>query len=428
MEKRSDIGTDRFFEEAARNTLFEGISMSRSNSGYTDRLKEIGERAAEAAEQLNEDLHNNKRYFQFVEREVRAGVEKLAEQLEAVAKVADVRIRYGSSDIRAVMRALTSRYSMDEITRAYDERDEPKDMYGDRDLADTVEAYAEYIQNKDSFNRGRDDRPLGSREYAEVVARAVFGSSFASDFVRSDDWGRAVRDQIERLVENMIRLVQRARNFCEFADRDQRGRVVRVIKGLGVSDYLASNVECELEQVEEPLLTDADERAGVTVHTTASGERFKDFTVPIDRALTRALIHAEGKRDRRDETRTVWGVLSGDNLTNLIQRYGWFYHQMNHEMAWDIKEEDSWNKTIAPDTYPGRFDTPIVFNGMIITPEDLGNYTYGYIGAALGIPLGILHVGSWYADGWSMPSDVEAWANETRDWTIITEGYYAYKW
>jgi hypothetical protein len=251
MERKSDIGTDKFFEEAARETLFEGIRMSSSNSDYTDRLKEIGERAVKAAERLNADLHDNKRYFQFAERNVRDGVEKLAEKLEAVANVTNVRIRYGKRDIDSVMRALTSRYSMREIERAYKERDQPKDRYGDSALKEAVAAYGEYIKNKDRFNRGRNGKPLGSRDYLEIVAREIFDSRYASDFVRSDDWGKAIKDQISKLVDNITRRVQRARNFCEFADRDQRGRVVRVIKSLGVSDYLASNVECELKQVKE---------------------------------------------------------------------------------------------------------------------------------------------------------------------------------
>jgi hypothetical protein len=152
---------------------------------------------------------------------------------------------------------------MDEIERAYRERDEPRDRHGDRDLQETVEAYAEYIRSKDLFNRGRSDKPLGSQDYTEAVAREVFGCGFASDFARSDDWGRAIRDQIEKLVENMIRLVQRARNFGEVTDRDQRRRVAKVVSDLG-GDSLASSLEGELKHVEEPGLSEGEVRVGGT--------------------------------------------------------------------------------------------------------------------------------------------------------------------
>ncbi|MCL2083213.1 MAG: polymorphic toxin type 44 domain-containing protein [Oscillospiraceae bacterium] len=55
------------------------------------------------------------------------------------------------------------------------------------------------------------------------------------------------------------------------------------------------------------------------------------------------------------------------------------------------------------------------------TPEKLGNYTYGYIGKALGVPFKVLIGGSWYADGFTFTK------NEFNDWKEIKKGYDAYR-
>jgi RHS repeat-associated protein len=104
----------------------------------------------------------------------------------------------------------------------------------------------------------------------------------------------------------------------------------------------------------------------------------------------------------------------------------WFYEQVNHRADWDIKREAPWNRTIGTE-FPGSFDTQVIYNGKVVTPEYLGNYTYGYIGAALGLPLWMLKGGSWYADGFSLPFGIRGdWANEYGDWYDIAVGFNAY--
>ncbi|MCL2083222.1 MAG: polymorphic toxin type 44 domain-containing protein [Oscillospiraceae bacterium] len=58
------------------------------------------------------------------------------------------------------------------------------------------------------------------------------------------------------------------------------------------------------------------------------------------------------------------------------------------------------------------------------TPEELGNYTYGYIGAALGFPLEVLYAGSFVA---ADKSTSEKLQNEFNDWGEIKKGYGAYR-
>ena len=92
------------------------------------------------------------------------------------------------------------------------------------------------------------------------------------------------------------------------------------------------------------------------------------------------------------------------------------------EGAWDIKYQDPWNTTIGT-VFPGHGAT-VRFGNMILTLEDLGNYTYGYIGAAMGLPLQALIGGSLYAH---MKSDNgQSLKQEFADWKYILRGYYSY--
>ena len=61
---------------------------------------------------------------------------------------------------------------------------------------------------------------------------------------------------------------------------------------------------------------------------------------------------------------------------------------------------------------------------MDMTPEQLGNYTYGYIGAAYGFDIPVLICGSYYAAGFPIGgSDL---SNEVNDWNYVVLGYNQY--
>ena len=103
----------------------------------------------------------------------------------------------------------------------------------------------------------------------------------------------------------------------------------------------------------------------------------------------------------------------------------WFYEQVNHNAAWDIKVSKQWNDTIATETFPG-VGQQVYYNNLLMTPEQLGNYTYGYIGNAVGIPLAMLYGGSWLAVGFPL------WGNELydefyADHPMIRRGFNAYR-
>ena len=58
-----------------------------------------------------------------------------------------------------------------------------------------------------------------------------------------------------------------------------------------------------------------------------------------------------------------------------------------------------------------------------MTPEMLGNYTYGYLGYAYDIPLEVLILGSYHAAGWPS-ADSPLGAAEMWDWNYIHFGYW----
>ena len=46
--------------------------------------------------------------------------------------------------------------------------------------------------------------------------------------------------------------------------------------------------------------------------------------------------------------------------------------------------------------YPGS-GTKVIYNGYVMTPEDIGNFTYGYLGRAFDFSETELIIGSWVA-------------------------------
>ena len=151
----------------------------------------------------------------------------------------------------------------------------------------------------------------------------------------------------------------------------------------------------------DTLLTSYDRAAGVKI-AMVNGVPYKDFSVPIDRALYNISLTAEQK-----------GRFN----------YSWFKGQVDHGAPWDIKRPECWNETIAYNTYPG-WGVHIYYFGSLMTPEELGNYSYGFIGAAMGFSMIELITGSWYAAGFPIWGD--SMSNELYDHIFIESGFNRY--
>ena len=142
----------------------------------------------------------------------------------------------------------------------------------------------------------------------------------------------------------------------------------------------------------------------------------KDVTNEIDNAMKKAVQQGELYcyiSQNNNSSVSVMGTLSG-----IID----FYDKVNHKGPWDIKRKDSWEKTIGT-KFPGK-KREVFYRGMLMTPEHLGNYTYGYIGAAYGYDQMTLVIGSYYAAGF--PYSGAELHNEINDWNYIVLGYNDY--
>ena len=141
----------------------------------------------------------------------------------------------------------------------------------------------------------------------------------------------------------------------------------------------------------------------------------RDVTDEVNAALLKAAT--EGKRRRALVDESLQG-----NMARLFL-YAEFYRLVNHEAPWDIKRAKPWADTIGTE-FPGK-DVPVIYDGMVMTPESLGNFTYGYLGNAYGISGTMLIGGSYYAA--DFPTGGALLQNEISDWRYIMLGYSYYR-
>lgn len=144
--------------------------------------------------------------------------------------------------------------------------------------------------------------------------------------------------------------------------------------------------------------------------------KFRDVTYEVNAALNKAATLAKGLRDYVD--RMPWPQKYGGEMG----LYATFYSWVNHGAAWDIKRPEPWVATIGT-VFPGS-GRLITYKGMLVTPEGLGNYTYGYLGAAFGFSYQMLLTGSYAAAGF--PSNGSAFDNEIEDEKYVLLGFMSY--
>ena len=172
---------------------------------------------------------------------------------------------------------------------------------------------------------------------------------------------------------------------------------------------------------------EADEReyGGVLAYTdTASGGNFniapqpqiRDVTDEVNAALVKAVADGEHFGEY-DYSNSLWA-----DTEMLVEAWSNFYNLVNHNAAWDIKHGNPWENTIGT-PYPGKNAT-VRYCGMTMTLEQLGNFTYGYLGYVYGIPLEVLLAGSWAAAGF--PIKGKALKNEQLDQVYVAFGHYVY--
>lgn len=145
-------------------------------------------------------------------------------------------------------------------------------------------------------------------------------------------------------------------------------------------------------------LSGSDLLRGVTIYTDGDGGQWFDVSEPLNTQLANVTYKSRGH----------WLDAA------------WFISQVNTGAPWDIKRPEMWKHTLGI-TYPGDYNSPVIFNGEFFTPEQLGNITYGYLGAAIGYSMNILKAGSEFA-ALPMSTQEDVWA-EYQDHQYIKRGY-----
>ena len=148
-------------------------------------------------------------------------------------------------------------------------------------------------------------------------------------------------------------------------------------------------------------LSDEDIAAGITV-IQIDGKYYYDYTTVVMNRLNKVLpdfynhdiLSFEEFVDKYSVKLFGKWVVSVPGLDDyyscVIGNLWFFYDQVNHNAPWDIKREDPWKEQFGNIRMPYYDGDPLnsekfVFRGEIVTREDLGNITYGYLGSAMGI-------------------------------------------
>ena len=139
----------------------------------------------------------------------------------------------------------------------------------------------------------------------------------------------------------------------------------------------------------------------------------RDVTRKVNAVLLPAAEEARLSRT------TVNDMAINDRFYGEMEIYIEFFTMVTHEGDWDIKRKASWNNTIDL-IFPGR-GAAIIYEGVLMTPECLGNYTYGYLGASYGFPQEAIILGSYAAAGF--PNRGKDFYNEHIDQSYVLAGY-----
>jgi len=167
------------------------------------------------------------------------------------------------------------------------------------------------------------------------------------------------------------------------------------------------------------LLTQEEQAAGVGA--SRIGESlYRDISDPVTNALARDVWEFEQRRGNGIFDNTPW---------RFIDNSIWFAGMVGDEGRWNLKYLDPetnkrrWETTLGIPFWD--YSTQMVLNGMIVTVEDVGNITYGYLGTAIGFDQSYLKTGS--SANHAKNHLWRNWDNEYKDHAAIAIGINWYK-
>lgn len=207
------------------------------------------------------------------------------------------------------------------------------------------------------------------------------------------------------------------------------------------NDFSYNNTEQEIPDKETydkmmADLSDYDKKCGITL-VYIDGKWYYDYSTPINNRLKESLEefqkhHVSSYEEYIEKYGTTFYTPNPTSwYSGVLGSFWWFRDQVNHNAPWDIKREEPWQTQFGNMRYPDADETMIV-NGEKMTREDMGNYTYGYLGSAMGIDDTTLYWGGGVAkNGMSSVFGDEVYeppyyGDDANDHIMIKKGIDAY--
>lgn len=78
-------------------------------------------------------------------------------------------------------------------------------------------------------------------------------------------------------------------------------------------------------------------------------------------------------------------------IVDCIGNYLWFAEQVTLKGPWDVKQTDSWKQQFGEAKMPTA-NEKVLFMGESVDAADIGNFTYGFFGASMGISPEMLYL------------------------------------
>ncbi|MBE6623640.1 MAG: hypothetical protein E7621_05595 [Ruminococcaceae bacterium] len=181
------------------------------------------------------------------------------------------------------------------------------------------------------------------------------------------------------------------------------------------ADYLKTEKSAAKGNAYEYLnkeITDADRKAGLKI-SEKDGKYYYDYTDVVMNRIKEVLPEFEKHRVESYEDfvdKSTPKNLYDKHYTNgeyqgaVLSKLLFFYQQVTHEAPWDIKRANSWKMQFGDvklPYYSNKNDSEkFLFAGELVSREDLGNITYGYLGSAMGLGELTLFWGAGVAQNW----------------------------
>ena len=78
-------------------------------------------------------------------------------------------------------------------------------------------------------------------------------------------------------------------------------------------------------------------------------------------------------------------------IVDHLENYLWFAAQVTLKGPWDVKQPDSWKQQFGETKMPTTSEK-VLFMGEPVDAADIGNFTYGFFGASMGISPEMLYL------------------------------------